>query len=69
MAPPQVLKPSMLARAASYNDMQIRDKVTTKEESAGPDQHDAGSHGRALTTVTHEISCKFRRNSGRGQER
>ena len=46
----------MAARATSYHAMQIRDKVTAKEESAGRDEHDAGSRKRALNTAAYEIS-------------
>jgi len=57
------------ARATSYHAMQIRDKVTAKEESAGRGENNAGSHDQALNTVAHEGSRNFRRNSGRGQGR
>ena len=57
------------ARAASYHAMQIRDKVTAEEESAGRGENNAGSHERALNTVAHDGSRNFRRNSGRGQGR
>ena len=57
------------ARPTSYHAMQTRDKVTAKEESAGRDENNAGSHERALNTVANEGSRNFRRNSVRGQGR
>ena len=48
------------ARAISYHAMQIRDKVTAKEESAGRGENNAGSHERALNTVAHEGPRNFR---------
>ena len=57
------------ARATSYHAIQVREKVTAKQESAGRGEKNAGSHERALNTVAHEGSRNFRRNSGRGQAR
>ena len=59
----------IVARAISYHAMQIRDKVTAEEESAGRGENNSGSHERELHTVAHEGSRNFRRNSGRGQGR
>ena len=56
----------MAARATSYHAMEIRDKVTAKEESAGRGEHDAGSRKRALNTAAYEKSRNpSRRNNGR----
>ena len=56
----------MAARSMSYHALQIRDKVTAKEESAGRDAHYAGSRERALNTAAYEGSRNSsRRNNGR----
>ena len=41
------------ARATSYHAMQIRDKITAKDERAGG-ENDAGSHETAMNTTVHE---------------
>ena len=56
----------LAARATSYHAMQIRGKVTAKEQSAGRDGHDAVSRERALNTAACERSRNpSRRNNGR----
>ena len=56
----------MAARAKSYHAMQIRDKIAAKEESAGRDEHGAGSRERALNTAPYEgFRNPSRRNNGR----
>ena len=58
------------ARATSNHAMQIRDKVTAREESAGRDEHDAGSRERALNTAAYERSRNpSRRNNGRDRRK
>ena len=56
------------ARGTSYHPMQIRENVAAKYERARGDSN-AGSHERALDTVTHDGSRNFRRTNGRGQGR
>ena len=46
------------ARATSYLAMQFSGKATAKEQSAGRDEHDAGSRERALNTAAYKTSRK-----------
>ena len=57
------------ARATSYHAINVREKVTARDESAGRGESRAGSHECALNTVAHGVSRLFRRNNGRGQGR
>ena len=59
---------NIAARTTSYHAMQIREKATVTG-GTGYGGNNAGSHERALTTVTHEGSRHFRRKYGRGQGR
>ena len=59
----------MAACASSYHAMQIRGKVTAKDESAGRDENYAGSNESALNTTALEEPRNSRRSHGRGKGR
>ena len=49
--------------------MQVRGKVTAKDERAGRDENDAGSNESAVNKTAREKPRNSRRNSGRGHGR
>ena len=65
MAAPRNSKMQQLVRHPNHA-VQIRGKVTAKDESAGRDENDAGSDESVLDATAREEPRNSRRNSGRG---